>query len=103
MKSKDIRWHYRTMRHINSNFPEDEPFETAHQFNYDHNGTGEAYESFSFEDAISLCKEDAQRILQAYDSPPAIEVDEANYKEDEYGSPDYTEYEWLDKRVTRKQ
>jgi hypothetical protein len=93
-----MKWHYRTIRHIDSTFPEDEPFETVHEFSYDEDGNGE-YDGFTFSHSHAFSKTEAQLILSAYDFLPVVEVDEAKFKLDEYGFPDYTEYKWLNKKV----
>ena len=92
-------WHYRTIRHVDSRLAalgiEDEPYETAHEFSY----TGTEYDGCSFAKCVAMSKEEAVWISNAYDDPPAIEVDDADEIEDEYGFPDYTKYVWLDKKV----
>jgi hypothetical protein len=97
-------WHHRTIRHIDSRFPDEEPYETAHEFTF----TGKQgrnttqYDSFSFSIAIAMSKEEAQRIADAYDYPPVIEVDEADFEAEEtsFGHfPSYRKYKWLDRNV----
>ena len=91
-------WHHRTIRHIDSRFPDEEPYETTHEFTF----TGKQYDSFSFSIAIAMSKEEAQRIADAYDYPPVIEVDEADFEAEEtsFGHfPSYKKYKWLDRNV----
>lgn len=97
-----MKWHHRTIRHIDSTFPDTEPYETVHEFSFDDDATNPEYDGFTFAYSHAMSKEEAQWILDAYNHPPAIEVDDADYKEDEYRFPDYTKYKWLDKRVPNK-
>ncbi len=95
-----FHWHYRTIRHVDSRMAAlglDEPYETAHEFSY----TGAEYDGCSFAKCVAMSKEEAVWISDAYDSPPAIEVDDADEVEDEYGFPDYKKYVWLDKKVVK--
>ena len=91
-------WHYRIIRHIDSRFPDEEPYETAHEFIIG----DEEYASFSFSVATAMSKEEAQRIRNAFDYPPVIEVDEADFEfeETDFGPfPRYKKYTWLDRTV----
>ena len=92
-------WHHRTIRHINSKYPfdETETYLTAHEFSY----TGAEYDGFSFSQAVSMSKQEANWISEAYDLPPVLEVDDADMEEDEYGFPNYKKYVWLDKKVLK--
>ena len=93
-------WHHRTIRHIDSRFPDEEPYETVHEFSF----TGEEYDSFSFSIAIAMSKEQAQWIRDAYDHPPVIEVDEADFEPEEtsFGHfPSYKKHKWLNKTVPK--
>jgi hypothetical protein len=98
-----MKWHYRTIRHIDSKFPDTEPYETAHEFSYDHNAKEPEYDGFTFAHSHAMSKEEAQWILDAYNHPPAIEVDDSDHEIIEYGQPNYTKYKWLDKRVPKKE
>ena len=92
-------WHYRTVRHINSNYPF-ETYLTAHEFSYV-SCTGAEYDGFSFAQSVAMSKQEANWISEAYDLPPVIEVDDADMEEDEYGFPHYKKYVWLDKKVIK--
>ena len=95
-----MKWHYRTIRHIDSQFPDTEPYETVHEFSFPDEG-GE-YDGFTFSDSVVMSKQEAQWILDAYNYPPAIEVDDSDHEIIEYGQPNYTKYKWLDKTVPKK-
>ena len=99
-----MKLHYRTIRHIDSRFPDSEPYETAHEFSFDDEALVPEYDGFTFCHSHAFSKEEAQWILRAYDYPPVIEVDDADHHfRDEYGFPDYTKYKWLDKQVPKKE
>jgi hypothetical protein len=98
-----MKWHYRTIRHIDSRWPDTEPYETAHEFSYDPDAITPEYDGFCPSPCHAMSKEEAQWILDAYNHPPAIEVDDADHLKDEYGFDDYTKYKWLDKRVPEKE
>lgn len=98
-----MKWHYRTIRHIDTTFPDTEPYETVHEFSFDEDATNPEYDGFTFCHSYACSKEEAQRILKAYDFPPAIEVDDADHCKDEYGFDDYKKYKWLDKTVPNKE
>lgn len=102
-----MKLHYRTIRHIDSRFPDTEPYETAHEFSFDDEALDvpeyvPEYNGFSFCHSHAMSKEEAQWILRAYDYPPVVEVDDADYVKDEYGFDDYKKYTWLDKAVPNK-
>ena len=95
-------WHHRTIRHIDSRYPDDdEPFYTAHEFSFEDN----EYDGFTFGDSVAQSKEEAEMIFDAFDYPPVIEVDEADFEMQEtpFGErPHYTKYVWLNKDVNVK-
>jgi hypothetical protein len=103
-------WHHRTIRHIDSRFegwgvasddPEDDVYITAHEFSYTGTKTGAEYDGFTHCHSVAQSKQEAEWILQAYNFPPVVEVDEADHYEDEYGFPAYKKFVWLDKKVKR--
>lgn len=49
-------WHHRTIRHIDSRFPDEEPYETVHEFTF----TDEEYDGFSFSIATAMSKEEEE-------------------------------------------
>ena len=97
-----MAWHHRTIRHIDSKFPDTEPYETVHEFMFDEENPNPEYDGFTFAHSYAFSKEEAQWILDAYNHPPAIEVDDADHTKDEYGFDDYKQYKWLDKTVPKK-
>ena len=77
-----FHWHHRTIEHIYSPDPEDEPYLTVHEFTF----TGDEYDGFTFEQASPLSKQEAEWILKAFDEPPVVRVDDASMSQDEHGS-----------------
>jgi hypothetical protein len=98
-----MNWHHRTIRHIDSRYPETEPYETVHEFSFDRFALNPEYDGWSFSYAAALSKQEAQWMMEAYNLPPVMEVDDASYSVDAQGTPDYADYKWLDKEVPKKQ
>jgi len=93
-----FHWHHRTIEHIYSTDPEDEPYLTVHEFTF----TGNEYEGFTFEQASPCSKQEAEWILKAFDYPPVVRVDDASMFQDDLGSIEYTKWEWLERKVKSK-
>lgn len=88
-------WHHRTIEHINSKHPEDEPYLTVHEFSH----TNGKYDGFTFSEASPQSKQEAQWILDAFNAPPVVRVDDATMTTDQCGFPDYEKWEWINQTV----
>jgi len=96
----DFHWHHRTIRYIDSRYPEDEPIIKAHEFSYDV-GT-EEYSGFTFGDSVAQSQQEAEWIAEAFKHPPVVEADYATIEmiESPFGNPQPTfNYKWLDRKV----
>ena len=93
-----FHWHHRTIEHIDSRHPEEEPYLTVHEFSF----KGNEYEGFTFSQASPLSKQEAKWILKAFDYPPVIRVDDASIFQDGHGYIEYRKWEWLERKVKSK-
>lgn len=96
-RDEPFYWHHRTIEHINSRFPDHEPYLTVHEFTH----TRGKYDGFVISEASPRSKQEAQWILNAFDAPPVVRVDDASITEDACGFEDYDKWEWLDREVKK--
>lgn len=93
-------WHHRTIRHYYKDAGnEEDAYYTVHEFTHDEGDT--QYNGWSFQPQTPVSKRECEMMLAAYDLPPVMQVDDAKQKVDEYGFPNWEEYEWLDNQVRK--
>lgn len=93
-----FNWHYRTIRHYYRDpADEEDAYYTVHEFAYDIGTT--TYSGWCFKPEAPLSKQECEWMLQAYDFPPVLQVDDALMQNDEMGNPIWYEYEVLDLTV----
>jgi hypothetical protein len=89
-----MQWHHRTIKHIDSTDKDDEPYLTVHEFFAEMKDGATVYTGFSTEPASPRTLYEAKWIVDAFNHPPAVEIDDSTMRTDEMGFPDY-DYRWL--------
>lgn len=86
-------WNHRTIRHVNSKFPPEEPTLTVHEVYYDKDNLPNLW---SPNERSPTSKEDCDNMRAAFDKEPVIEVDDASIESIAEGfGVNYKTWKWL--------
>lgn len=83
-------WNFRTVRHVNSDHPDIEVYTTVHEIHWEDGKP----RLFNPNKLTVYERKDCERIAEAFDKPPAVEVDDSSANYTEFGI-DYDQWKWL--------